>query len=141
MNSLTLDHVILVVSDLQVATQQFGQLGFTVIPGGVHSGGLTHNALVPFPDGSYLELLSTTRSARIKFLFILKRLRLLSLYIGDDTVINRRLTTQGTWRKKSAFSKRAVNIFQIRIQAVACALMVKRSPGLPPFPVRSTCLS
>lgn len=93
MNSLTLDHVILVVSDLQVATQQFGQLGFTVIPGGVHSGGLTHNALVPFPDGTYLELLSTTRSARIKFLFILKRLRLLSLYIGDDTVINRRLTT------------------------------------------------
>jgi hypothetical protein len=93
MNSLSIDHVILVVSDLQVASQQFSQLGFTVIPGGVHSGGSTHNALVPFPDGSYLELLSTTRSSRLKFLFMLKRLRLLSLYIGDDTAINRRLTT------------------------------------------------
>lgn len=92
MTTLALDHVILVVSDLQIATQQFSQLGFSVIPGGVHSGGLTHNALVPFPDGTYLELLSTTRSSRLKFLFLLKRLRLLSLYIGDDSAINRRLT-------------------------------------------------
>ena len=93
MNSLSIDHVILVVSDLQVASQQFSQLGFTVIPGGVHSGGSTHNALVSFPDGTYLELLSTTRSARLKFLIMLKRLRLLSLYIGNDSAINRRLTT------------------------------------------------
>jgi len=92
MTTLALDHVILVVSDLQIATQQFSQLGFSVIPGGVHSGGLTHNALVPFPDGTYLELLSTTRSSKLKFLFLLKRLRLLSLYIGDDSAINRRLT-------------------------------------------------
>lgn len=93
MNSLSIDHVILVVSDLLVASQQFSQLGFTVIPGGVHSGGLTHNALVPFPDGTYLELLSTTRSSRLKLLSFMKRLRLLGFYIGDDTAINRRLTT------------------------------------------------
>ena len=93
MNSLSIDHVILVVSDLLVASQQFSQLGFTVIPGGVHSGGLTHNALVPFPDGTYLELLSTTRSSRLKLLSFMKRLRLLGIYIGDDTAINRRLTT------------------------------------------------
>ena len=91
MNKLDLDHIILIVSDLQVASQQFSQLGFSVIPGGVHSGGMTHNALVPFPDGTYLELLSTTRSSRLKFLFLVKRLRLLSLYIGDDTAINQRL--------------------------------------------------
>jgi len=93
MNSLSIDHVILVVSDLLVASQQFSQLGFTVISGGVHSGGLTHNALVPFPDGTYLELLSTTRSSRLKLLSFMKRLRLLGIYIGDDTAINRRLTT------------------------------------------------
>jgi len=91
MNKLDLDHIILIVSDLQVASQQFSQLGFSVIPGGVHSGGMTHNALVPFPDGTYLELLSTTRSSRLKFLFLVKRLRMLSLYIGDDTAINQRL--------------------------------------------------
>jgi len=93
MNSLSIDHVILVVSDLLVASQQFSQLGFTVISGGVHSGGLTHNALVPFPDGTYLELLSTTRSSRLKLLSFMKSLRLLGIYIGDDTAINRRLTT------------------------------------------------
>ena len=91
MNSLTLDHVILVVSDLQIATSQFTQLGFSVIAGGVHSGGLTHNALVPFPDGTYLELLSTTRGATLKTLGILKRLRLLGMYTADETEINRRL--------------------------------------------------
>ncbi|MGB3701303.1 MAG: VOC family protein [Anaerolineales bacterium] len=91
MNRLALDHIILVVSDLQIATRQFTQLGFSVIPGGVHSGGSTHNALVPFPDGTYLELLSTTKSSRLSFLFLLKKLHLLGLYIGDDTAINRRL--------------------------------------------------
>jgi hypothetical protein len=93
MSSLSIDHVILVVSNLQIASKQFGQLGFTVIPGGVHSGGATHNALVPFPDGTYLELLSTTKSSRLRLLSILRRLRLLGFYMGDDTLINRRLTT------------------------------------------------
>lgn len=64
-----------------------------MIPGGVHSGGLTHNALVPFPDGTYLELLSTTRPAKLKLLFLLKRLRLIRFYIGNETAINRRLIT------------------------------------------------
>lgn len=92
MNRLEIDHVILVVSDLQVATQQFAQLGFTVVPGGVHTGGITHNALVPFPDGTYIELLATTKSSRLSFLILLKRLHLLSFYTADDTAINRRLT-------------------------------------------------
>jgi len=91
MNSLTLDHIILVVSDLQVATRQFTQLGFSVIAGGVHSGGLTHNALVPFPDGTYLELLSTTRRSTLKTLGILKRLRWLNIYTANETAISRRL--------------------------------------------------
>jgi hypothetical protein len=32
--------------------------GFTVTPGGDHADGLTYNALVPFVDGSYLELVA-----------------------------------------------------------------------------------
>lgn len=91
MNSLTLDHIILVVSDLQVATRQFSQLGFSIIAGGVHSGGLTHNALVPFPDGTYLELLATTRSSTLRTLSLLKRLRLLGIYASNETAIGRRL--------------------------------------------------
>jgi hypothetical protein len=53
-----LDHVVLVVPDLAVAVAEHTQRGFTVTPGGEHAGGLTHNALVGFQDGSYLELLA-----------------------------------------------------------------------------------
>lgn len=91
MSSLSLDHVILVVSDLQIATSQFSQLGFSVIAGGVHSGGLTHNALIPFPDGTYLELLATRRGSMLKTLQLLRKLRLLGIYTASETAINQRL--------------------------------------------------
>jgi hypothetical protein len=91
MNSLTLDHIILVVSDLQTATSQFNQLGFSVMAGGVHTGGLTHNALIPFPDGTYLELLATTRPSTLRTLNFLKRLHLLGIYTSNRTAIEHRL--------------------------------------------------
>jgi hypothetical protein len=53
-----LDHVVFVVLDLEAAVSEHAQRGFTVTPGGEHAGGLTHNALVGFQDGSYLELIA-----------------------------------------------------------------------------------
>ena len=53
-----LDHVVLVVLDLAAAVGEHRARGFTVTPGGEHAGGLTHNALVGFHDGSYLELIA-----------------------------------------------------------------------------------
>ena len=53
-----LDHVVLVVLDLDAAVAEHRKRGFTVTPGGEHAGGLTHNALVGFQDGSYLELIA-----------------------------------------------------------------------------------
>jgi hypothetical protein len=53
-----LDHVVLVVLDLDAGVADHRKRGFTVTPGGVHAGGLTHNALVGFQDGSYLELIA-----------------------------------------------------------------------------------
>jgi hypothetical protein len=91
MSSLNLDHIIIVVSDLSAATRQFTQLGFLVIPGGVHSGGLTHNALIPFADGTYLELLATTRFTSFRLITILKKLHLLNIYTANQTAINRRI--------------------------------------------------
>jgi hypothetical protein len=91
MSSLTIDHIIIVVSELELAAEQFKQLGFSIIPGGVHSGGLTHNSLVPFADGTYLELLATTRTTTFSFFKILKRLRLLNLFTTRQTAISRRL--------------------------------------------------
>jgi hypothetical protein len=52
------DHVVLVVLDLDSAVAEHRERGFTVTPGGEHAGGLTHNALVGFEDGSYLELIA-----------------------------------------------------------------------------------
>ena len=53
-----LDHVVLVVLDLQRAVEEHRARGFTVMPGGVHAGALTQNALVGLADGSYLELIA-----------------------------------------------------------------------------------
>ena len=52
------DHAVLFVDDLDEAIAAYSNLGFNVVPGGTHAGGLTSNALVPFGDGTYLELLA-----------------------------------------------------------------------------------
>ena len=51
-----LDHIVLVVLDLDEAVRDHRGRGFIVQPGGEHVGGLSHNALVGFADGSYLEI-------------------------------------------------------------------------------------
>ena len=58
---LTLDHLVILVPDLDTAIHGYRSLGFTVEPGGTHADGATHNALVVFADGSYLELIAFLR--------------------------------------------------------------------------------
>ena len=53
-----LDHMVILVGDLGRAIRDYERLGFEVTPGGEHADGLTRNALVPFRDGSYLELVA-----------------------------------------------------------------------------------
>ena len=53
-----LDHLVILVRDLEEATRDYVRLGFRVTPGGEHADGLTRNALVPFRDGTYLELVA-----------------------------------------------------------------------------------
>lgn len=52
-----IDHIVIVVRDLDAAIKSYAELGFTVVPGGRHPVG-THNALISFIDGSYLELIA-----------------------------------------------------------------------------------
>jgi hypothetical protein len=52
-----IDHLVVVVSDLDAAMRAYRGLGFTVVPGGRHSAS-THNALIAFADGAYLELVA-----------------------------------------------------------------------------------
>jgi len=56
-----LDHAVYVARNLAEAVEDHKRRGFTVTPGGEHAGGVTHNALVCFADGSYLELVAFQR--------------------------------------------------------------------------------
>lgn len=60
-----LDHIVHLTppGTVELASQQFRDLGLNVIPGGAHTGGLTANALVILATGSYLELISFTHPA------------------------------------------------------------------------------
>jgi catechol 2,3-dioxygenase-like lactoylglutathione lyase family enzyme len=54
----SIDHIVILVHDLPQAIADYTTLGFTVTPGGTHADGATHNALIPFEDGSYIELIA-----------------------------------------------------------------------------------
>lgn len=58
-----IDHLVILVEDLAEAVEDYEALGFHVAPGGEHTDGATHNALVSFADGTYLELLAFRREA------------------------------------------------------------------------------
>lgn len=58
--TLKLDHIIIAVDDLNKATEDYKAAGFNAFYGGEHANGTTHNALVCFADGSYLELIART---------------------------------------------------------------------------------
>jgi len=52
------DHIVIAVSDLDTATRDYTAAGFTVTPGGEHTGGASANVLVAFQDGVYFELIA-----------------------------------------------------------------------------------
>jgi hypothetical protein len=54
----SIDHIVIAARDLAAASEDYRRAGFTVTPGGEHTGGATHNALVSFADGAYLELIA-----------------------------------------------------------------------------------
>jgi hypothetical protein len=59
---LGIDHLVIVVNDLDAAAADYRRLGFTVVPGGRHPVG-SHNVLISFADGSYLEIIAFYREA------------------------------------------------------------------------------
>lgn len=61
--SYQLDHLVVLVEDLAAASDDYTERGFTVTPGGEHTDGATHNALIAFADGSYIELITFKREA------------------------------------------------------------------------------
>ena len=51
-----IDHIVIAVHSLERAIKTYRGLGFTVVVGGAHPYG-SHNALIGFADGSYIEVL------------------------------------------------------------------------------------
>jgi len=64
--TLHFDHAIILVNDLQAGIEHYKKQGFNPFFGGEHAGGKTHNALIVFSDGTYLELLAPTSPALLK---------------------------------------------------------------------------
>jgi len=62
--SFSIDHVVIASNDLDAAIVNARAAGFTVVPGGVHGSGNSHNALIGFADGSYMELFAPTPQGR-----------------------------------------------------------------------------
>lgn len=60
MSEACLDHIVILVPDLQDGIQAFSSLGFNVVPGGAHQS--TENALIVFEDNTYLELLALKKT-------------------------------------------------------------------------------
>lgn len=52
-----IDHIVIAARDLDDVAARYRELGFTVVPGGRHPIG-THNALIAFEDGAYIELIA-----------------------------------------------------------------------------------
>lgn len=84
------DHAVVVVNDLSAATADYSALGFTVTQGGEHENGQTRNALMAFPDGSFLELLGFKRRWGLPALRILKRIGILRLGVSRRPPVERR---------------------------------------------------
>lgn len=59
----SIDHIVILVDELEQAIADYTALGFSVVRGGDHPGGSTHNALVAFADGAYLELIAFKQPA------------------------------------------------------------------------------
>jgi hypothetical protein len=66
---MLLDHIVIHVNDLEAAIVDYRSLGFTVTPGGEHADGNSHNALISFADGAYLELIAFKRPPPPEHLF------------------------------------------------------------------------
>lgn len=55
-----IDHAVIVVDNLTASMEKFQDAGFNLVLGGKHADDFTWNALIPFKDGSYLELFAAT---------------------------------------------------------------------------------
>ncbi len=61
-----IDHVVVAVDDLTQTVRDYERLGFAVTFGGDHAHRGSHNALITFQDGSYIELIAFKHEPPVK---------------------------------------------------------------------------
>ncbi|MEM9294013.1 MAG: VOC family protein [Acidobacteriota bacterium] len=61
---MKIDHVTLAGPDLSMLRARFAGVGLRTEYGGQHDNGVTHMSVLPFEDGSYIELISTVKAAQ-----------------------------------------------------------------------------
>jgi catechol 2,3-dioxygenase-like lactoylglutathione lyase family enzyme len=114
----SLEHVVIAVRDLAVATTSYERLGFTVTPGGSHPSGGTTGKGVFFSNGTYLELLTVNdrkKAAELaKFLEEREGPRSIALEVSSVSAIRDALhaagiegsePTKGKWESSSPVTK------------------------------------
>jgi hypothetical protein len=128
--ALAFDHAVLAVRDLDASMAEWDRAGFTVIRGGIHPDFGTHNALIAFADGTYLELLAPREAWRLRMLHVARALGLWPVVTARRSLIARRflghLTQLGL----------VVDI-ALRTESVANAMLDAQARGLEiagPFP-------
>lgn len=86
------DHVVIIVDDLKKASDDFNQLGFTVMPGNKMTNAAYQNALIPLSDGTYIELYAPAKLFLMNELKTLKIQKKLSALTSNLNAMEARLT-------------------------------------------------
>ena len=88
-SKLTIDHIVHYVENLDIAVEDFQKNGFNVLRGGIHTGGITQNAMIHFLDGTFIELIKKSKSSFKNLFFVLVGDE------GDRISLEEKLTIEG----------------------------------------------
>lgn len=103
-----IDHVIIAVEELDKAMESWQRLGFQVLKGGEHPQFGTHNALVPFSDGFYFELMAIKDPTLIDRFPVTKRLH--EVLGGDNRFLGFALDSDDLGSDVDAIRERGLTI-------------------------------
>lgn len=85
------DHIVIVVDNVNKASADFTQLGFTVSPATKMNNPFFSRATIPLPDGTYIELLGPKQINMISELKTLKMQNRLNLFTDNLNAIETRM--------------------------------------------------
>ncbi len=107
---LRFDHAVILVRDLEAAIADYRTAGFNPFFGGEHADGKTHNALIVFQDGTYLELLAPTNPQFIETVDMADRSNFLFMFAQGEGFGGYALLADDLEAETKAMQARALNI-------------------------------